>query len=153
MVEFETKPLTKTTESDYGTTETETRYIIVEKGTGKLLDDAQGYGYKTAQGAHKAGWYKFQRGKEHLLSKEGSAKQFWEQHPDAGKELISIMEYEVKRICFGEITIEELMSHVEKQFNIIIPESARKYLDMADAGYRAKWSKKNKKKKTKEVKR
>ena len=33
------------------------RYIIVDENN-KLLDDAQGYGYKTAQNAHKAWTYK-----------------------------------------------------------------------------------------------
>ena len=32
----------------------ETRYRIVSTATGKVLDDAHGYGYKTAQKAHAA---------------------------------------------------------------------------------------------------
>lgn len=36
----------------------ETRYRIVSTATGKVLDDAQGYGYKTAQKAHAAYAYK-----------------------------------------------------------------------------------------------
>ena len=35
----------------------EERFIIVDGETGEILDDAQGYGYKTIQGAFKA--YKF----------------------------------------------------------------------------------------------
>lgn len=35
----------------------EKRYIIVEEGTENVLDDAQGYGYKTKQGAYKAWIY------------------------------------------------------------------------------------------------
>ena len=35
------------------------RFIIVDSETGKVLDDAQGYGYKTIEGAFKA--YKFKR--------------------------------------------------------------------------------------------
>ena len=35
------------------------RFIIVDSETGEVLDDAQGYGYKTIQGAFKA--YKFKR--------------------------------------------------------------------------------------------
>ena len=34
------------------------RYIIVNKESGELLDDAQGYGYKTPQKAHAAWAYK-----------------------------------------------------------------------------------------------
>ena len=37
---------------------TETRYCVVSTETGEVLDDAQGYGYKTAQKAHAAYAYK-----------------------------------------------------------------------------------------------
>ena len=39
---------------------TETRYCIVSTITGEILDDAQGYGYKTAQKAYAAYTYKTQ---------------------------------------------------------------------------------------------
>ena len=34
------------------------RFVIIDKDTGEILDDAQGYGYKTAQKAHAAWAYK-----------------------------------------------------------------------------------------------
>lgn len=34
------------------------RYVIVDKETREVLDDAQGYGYKSPQGAHAAWSYK-----------------------------------------------------------------------------------------------
>ncbi len=34
------------------------RYIVVDEATGEVLDDAQGYGYKTVQNAHRAHAYK-----------------------------------------------------------------------------------------------
>jgi hypothetical protein len=30
------------------------RYVVVDEATGEVLDDAQGYGYKSAQNAHRA---------------------------------------------------------------------------------------------------
>lgn len=39
----------------------ETRFCIISAKTGEVLDDAQGYGYKTAQKAHAAYAYKFKR--------------------------------------------------------------------------------------------
>lgn len=36
----------------------ETRYKIVSKETGEIIDDAQGYGYKTIGNAHRAYAYK-----------------------------------------------------------------------------------------------
>jgi hypothetical protein len=34
------------------------RYVVIDEATGEVLDDAQGYGYKTAQNAHRAYSYK-----------------------------------------------------------------------------------------------
>src|ERR1700758_5194398 len=34
------------------------RYVVVDAATGDNVDDAQGYGYKTAQNAHRAHAYK-----------------------------------------------------------------------------------------------
>ena len=36
----------------------EKRFVVVDAETGKILDDAQGYGYKSAQKAHAAYSYK-----------------------------------------------------------------------------------------------
>lgn len=36
----------------------ESRYVIIDEETGEILDNANGYGYKTAQAAHKAWAYK-----------------------------------------------------------------------------------------------
>ena len=36
----------------------EPRYVIVDEETGEILDDANGYGYKTKQAAHKGWAYK-----------------------------------------------------------------------------------------------
>ena len=34
------------------------RYVVVDEATGEIVDDAQGYGYKSAQNAHRAHAYK-----------------------------------------------------------------------------------------------
>jgi hypothetical protein len=36
----------------------EKRYVVVDEATGDIVDDAQGYGYKAAQNAHRAHAYK-----------------------------------------------------------------------------------------------
>lgn len=36
----------------------EKRYVIIDKDTGELLDDAQGYGYKSVRNAYAAWAYK-----------------------------------------------------------------------------------------------
>lgn len=42
----------------YDFTYSEKRWVIVDAETGEILDDAQGYGYKSAAGAHRAFGYK-----------------------------------------------------------------------------------------------
>lgn len=109
----------------------ETRYVIVEKVTGKLLDDAQSYGYKTAQGAHKAGWYKFQLGREKMKSEKIAAKKFWKKHPELKGEAEQCLWYACKEIGSGErkggITESEY-ADIEKTLGI--PKVAMKYFEV-----------------------
>lgn len=80
----------------------ETRYVLVEKNTDKLLDDAQGYGYKTAQGAHKAGWYKYQGGRKKKSTEKKISKRFWKEHPELKDDAENILNNLCKEIGRGE---------------------------------------------------
>lgn len=54
-------PVIKTHDEDYGgfvECIRETRYVIIDTETGNMLDDAQGYGYKSAQAAYRGWSYK-----------------------------------------------------------------------------------------------
>ena len=59
-MEIEIIPIQKIHEAEdmYDVTYSETRYVITSKETGEILDDAQGYGYKSKQKAHVAWTYK-----------------------------------------------------------------------------------------------
>lgn len=46
-------------DSPYDFTYSETRWRLVDMDTGEVVDDAQGYGYRSAAGAHRA--YGFKR--------------------------------------------------------------------------------------------
>ncbi len=48
--------------SEVLSSEYDRRYIVIDKDSGEVLDDAQGYGYKTARGAHAAWAYKTRAG-------------------------------------------------------------------------------------------
>jgi hypothetical protein len=75
-------------QSEFGIFEMETRYDICDMN-GVVIDDAQGYGYKSAQSAHKATAYKFKGGKE----KASAAKAFWRKNKnfaDALSEMLMI---------------------------------------------------------------
>ena len=45
-------------QSDVLSSKYDRRYVVVDKETGAILDDAQGYGYKTVRGAYAAWAYK-----------------------------------------------------------------------------------------------
>ena len=68
---------------------TETRYRIVSTETGEVLDDAQGYGYKTAQKAYAAWGYKNRdRSKDKEKRKrEKHIKQWMEDHQSFVEEM------------------------------------------------------------------
>lgn len=48
----------KVVKSDVCSTEFESRYVVVDLETGEIVDDAQGYGYKTQRNAYAAYAYK-----------------------------------------------------------------------------------------------
>ena len=62
----------------YKANEYETRFRLVNKDTGEIIDDAQGYGYRTAQGCYKAIWYK--RNRKTIKSEEKKARGLIKQH-------------------------------------------------------------------------
>lgn len=73
----------------------ETRYIICAPD-GTMLDDAQGYGYKTAQTAHKAAWYRFNGGKKKVDNERVKALAFWKKYKSFSKTLKDVLETEFK---------------------------------------------------------
>lgn len=73
-------------DEEYDMYETQTRFDICDL-EGKVMDNAQGYGYKTAQSAHKAATYKFKGGKQ----KADAAKAFWREHKEFAKKLSDVL--------------------------------------------------------------
>lgn len=52
------------------------RYEIVDTETGEVVDNANGYGYKSKPNAYRAAWYKFGGGK----AKVSSTESWWKKH-------------------------------------------------------------------------
>lgn len=48
----------------------EPRYVIINEETGEILDDANGYGYKSQKAAHKSWAYKIKAGFIKINSKK-----------------------------------------------------------------------------------
>jgi hypothetical protein len=68
------------------------RYAIFCKDDNNLLDDCQGYGYKTFEAAKKAGWFKFSSG----YKEYSKAKNFWDNNKELVNELRNISFYGFK---------------------------------------------------------
>ena len=99
------------------------RFIIVDSETGEVLDDAQGYGYKTIQGAFKA--YKFKRlTKDERKERENKivlVKKWMKQN----KEIMNLLEqisFEIWKgswgpdDCFDEKLVKEIL--IENGYDI-----------------------------------
>ena len=97
------------------------RFVIVDDN-GKIVDDAQGYGYKTKQKVSKAMWYKFKGGKEKINKHEKNRASFFKKHKGLDEFLNKIMENNFKEIARGEITNQDIIEEVREEFDIDIPE-------------------------------
>jgi hypothetical protein len=102
----------------------ETRFAIADDN-GKIVDDAQGWGYKTAQKAQKAMWYKFYGGKQKKETEENDRKQFFKEHKGIEQFIYDICMNNIKEMARGEVTDEDVLNDIKKKFGIDMP---KKYL-------------------------
>jgi hypothetical protein len=63
----------------------ENRFIILNPATGKIIDDAQGYGYKSIQGAYRAYTFKFHNPAKKVKSKSNFKRKIMELPSDFNK--------------------------------------------------------------------
>ena len=121
---FETKeiPVAKnniTSDFPHDESWVEKRWIIVDPDTGKVLDDAQGYGYKTKQNAIKAGWYRFGGGKQKVDSIKHESSSFWRQNKDFSKKCSKLSEDWFKEIARGEVDWEEECEKLATEMGVV----------------------------------
>ena len=80
----------------------EKRFVVVDKNTGEVLDDAQGYGYRTSQKAYAAFGYK-NRDKSKDNEKRAKRKeieQWMKEHKDFVK-MMDIYSFEIWKGSWG----------------------------------------------------
>ena len=104
------------------------RYVIVDSSTGKIIDDANGYGYKSKQSAYKAGYYKLNRKK--IESNKRIVKSFLKSHKDFADNVEWAMFDDLK--CNEEFTIEELVE-IANRYNLKLPLEASVFLKCMSA--------------------
>lgn len=88
------------------------RYVIVNPDTGELLDDAQGYGYKSAQKAHAAFAYKNQTRSERKAKevKKKTIEKWLKSHKDFEIEFEILLD-DIIHGCYGpeiKITTQQI---------------------------------------------
>jgi hypothetical protein len=104
------------------------RFVIADK-TGKVVNDAQGYGYTTIAKAEKAMWYHFGGGKKKINTVKEEARKFWSSHKDVAKDLNDLFETWFKEIARGEIEEKDLIGEICKKHSLeSIPKSYLDYL-------------------------
>lgn len=76
----------------------EPRYVIVDTETGEIVDDAQGYGYKSKENAYKAWGYKskVKNPKKHKNDMKKKVMEFKKEHKGLMKRLDDLMFYAFK---------------------------------------------------------
>ena len=77
------------------------RFEVYHAETGELLDDAQGYGYKTYLKAKKAAWYHFSGGKAKMSQTEQEAQMFWMDNQECAKTLLQAPSLKIRSILRG----------------------------------------------------
>lgn len=77
-------------------------WIIIDTDTGEVLDDAQGYGYKTSQKAHAAYAYKNRTPKQakHHNANQRKNKIWWAKHKDIANTLTQFS-FEISKGSWG----------------------------------------------------
>jgi hypothetical protein len=89
------------------------RYVIFDEITGKILDDANGYGYKTEENARKIIWYKFKGGKQKIDIEKAEAKKFWKTNPKLVDDIQDELFHAIKER--REYSDEEIVGDLKKQ--------------------------------------
>ena len=94
------------------------RYVITNAETQEVIDNANGYGYKTRQNAEKAAWYKFKGGKGKKDAEKREAIAFWRQHNDFGKAVQDYYETWFKEIARGETDPDADLAQLAQEMGV-----------------------------------
>ena len=73
-------------------------------------------------------WYRFEGGKKKTDAAKSEAVKFWKANPQIRSFIKDLYDYNVKEMCLGEISEDDLIKEVNEKFNITLD---KKYLDYA----------------------
>lgn len=104
------------------------RFVIVNDNN-KVIDDANGYGYRSISKAKKGMWYKFEGGREKINKDRNKRRAFFKKHEGLEDYLMSMWECNVKELYRGEVTEEDIINAVEEKFGIQLPRGYERGID------------------------
>lgn len=97
------------------------RYVIVDE-TGNIIDDAQSHGYRSFNSARKSMWYKYGGGKHKMQSSESERRKLFKENPNMEKYISDFYMTWFKELSWGEVTEDDLIEEIEKEFGIVFPK-------------------------------
>ena len=107
--------------------EFEERYIIINNETGEIIDDAQGYGYKTSKKAYAAYYYKYKGGRERQIKYQI----FWKNNIEIAEYIDELVVYWSKEISKKNVSYSKILKTVNDHFNVSITPEQFKYFELA----------------------
>lgn len=90
------------------------RYVIIDKETGEIIDDAQGYGYKSKRKAYAAHAYKTKGGKQ----KDDTIRAFWRKNKEIDRFCGKWLDCFAKEFARKEMGIKDLQNEIKEKFDI-----------------------------------
>lgn len=99
------------------------RFIIVERETNNVIDDAQGYGFKTKDGAYKAAYYKLNQ--KSIIHKQRVVNNFLENHPEFNWRLCDLMMDAAK---FNGSVQPDMVEQLADELSQVLPYSGEEFL-------------------------
>lgn len=103
----------------------EDRYVIVDKDTGEILDDAQGYGFKTAEKAYKCFHYKHRS--QEQKDKEKVILEWIKDHKDFVDGLVDIEFHLLKE---GDNLSSKIVADLFKESGLNVNFTAKEFLSV-----------------------
>lgn len=103
----------------------EDRYVIVDKDTGEILDDAQGYGFRTAEKAYKC--YHYKHRSQEQKDKEKVILEWITNHKDFVSNLEDIEFYLLKE---GGTLNSKIVTELFKESGLSVDFTAKEFLNV-----------------------
>lgn len=101
----------------------EDRYVVVDKDTGEILDDAQDYGFKTAEKAYKCFHYKHRS--QEQKDKEKVILEWITNHKDFVSNLEDVEFYQLKE---GGTLSSKIVADLFKESGLNVNFTAKEFL-------------------------